>query len=98
MTVGPVGEVISISVVQPRFTKQEKALLLASRRAANARRGRHGRLLSEALDSENQFAYVVRGPVTDWAQKKLNEAEETYRKAHPNADMDALQFWVEKRD
>lgn len=90
------GRVVSVSVTQPRFTPRERALLLASRRAEKARRGQHGRLLSESTDAANQFAYTARGPITDWAQKKLNDVEAAYKKQHPDADMGALHFWVEK--
>lgn len=90
------GHVVSVAVTEPRFTARERALLLASRRAEKARRGRHGRLLSETTDAANQFAYSARGPITDWAQKKLDEAEAAYKKQHPDADMGSLHFWVEK--
>lgn len=85
-----------MTVREAEFTEWDVAVLLADRTEAKKPRGRHGIPLSEALDPGNQFAYVARGPVTDWAQKKLNEAEERYRKANPKADMDSVHFWVEK--
>ncbi len=96
VTLDAAGNVLSVTVTQPRFTPRERALLLASRRVENAPRGRHGQLMSEATDPKNQFAYQARGPITDWAQKKLDEAEDAYKKKYPNADMGSLHFWVEK--
>jgi hypothetical protein len=90
------GRVLSVTVTQSRFTPRERALLLASRREANAPRGRHGLLMSEATDAKNQFAYTARGPITDWAQKRLDDFEDAYKKKHPTADMGSLHFWVEK--
>lgn len=96
VTLGADGNVVSVTVTQPRFTPRERALLLASRRDEKAPRGRHGQLMSEATDPKNQFAYRGRGPVTDWAQKKLDEAEDAYKKSHPNADLGSMHFWVER--
>lgn len=96
VTLDPDGVVLSVTVTQPRFTPRERAVLLASRRAEQARRGQHGQLMSEATDPKNQFAYQARGPITDWAQKKLDEAEDAYKKKYPDADMGSLHFWVEK--
>lgn len=90
------GAVLSVSRSEPRFTPRERALLLASRRAARAPRGQHGHLLSESTNADNQFAYRVSGPRMDWAAKALSDAEESYKKKHPNADMKALHFSVEK--
>lgn len=54
--------------------------------------------MSEAMDAENQFSYEVEGPVTDWAQAKLDEAQEQYKKANPNANTHAMHWTVKKRD
>lgn len=96
VTYGPGGEVLSVTVQEPRFTVTEKALLLAARRSSLAPRGAHGLLLSEATDAANQFAYRVPPPTRDWAQAKLNEARSAYAKAYPDADMDSLLFRVEQ--
>lgn len=87
-----------MSITEPRFNAHERSLLLASRRASQKPRGQHGRLMSETTDAKNQFAYTGHGPITDWAQQKLNEVESAYKKKHPDADMGALHFWVEKND
>lgn len=91
------GNVLTVTVTQPRFTPRERALLLAARREAKKIRGRHGLPMSEVTDAANQFAYVGRGPVTDWAQKTLDDFEDAYKKKYPNAKTDSLHFWVEKR-
>ncbi len=89
------GNVLSVTVTQPRFTPRERALLLASRRSEKALRGRHGLLLSEATDAKNQFAFKVPPPAQDWAQKKLNDVQDAYKKAHPGVDTDSLIWRVE---
>ncbi len=89
---------LSVSKTESRFTARERSLLLASRRSEKVIRGQHGRPMSEATDSKNQFAYRVRGPFTDWAQRKLNETEAAYKKKHPDVDMTSLHFTVEKVD
>ena len=91
------GEVLSVSVQEPRFAPEDKAVLLAARRLQNAPRGDHGVLLAEAMDPENQFAFEVDPPVMDWAAKTRNEFTESYRKQHPTADMSALHIRVRKR-
>lgn len=93
-TVGPEG--VTVTVTEPRFTPREKAMLLASRRADAAPRGRHGMLLSETTDPENQFAYKALPPVTDHAQKVIDKAEAEYRKKYPEAPMGAL-LWRAKK-
>lgn len=85
VTVGPDGEVLSVTVSEPRFTRAEKNALLASRRAERAPRGSHGLLLSEATDPGNQFAFKVPPPITDHAQVALSKAQEAYEKQHPGA-------------
>ncbi len=92
------GNVVSVTVTQPRFTARDRELLLASRRAEKVRRGSHGHPLSEATDPANQFGYKVPPPKQDWAQKKLNEVQEAYKKANPNADIGALLWRVETVD
>lgn len=89
---------LSVTVSEPRFTAEDKAILLASRRLENAPRGDHGILLSESLDPDNQFAFDVDPPVMDWATKKRNDFIDAYRKQYPTADMGALHIRVRKRD
>lgn len=86
-----------MSVCEPRFTPSEVAVLLASRRAENAPRGRHGHLLSEATDPESQGQWNVDLPATDFAQKRLNQEQDAYRKRWgEDADMDSLMWRVER--
>lgn len=97
VTYSPDGEVLSVAVQEPRFSRDEKATLLAARRLANAPRGDHGILLAEAMDPENQFAFEVDPPVTDWAAKKRNEFIDAYKKQYPQADMSAIHVRVRRR-
>lgn len=97
MTLGADGSVLSVTVSEPRFTRREVALLLASRRAEKVPRNRLGVPLHEAMDPANQFAFEVDPPVMDWAMKKRNEVAEAYHKANPKADMDAVHFRTYKR-
>lgn len=92
------GSVLSVSVAEPRFTRREVAVLLASRRAERVRRGPHGVLMSEATARENKFKFRVPLPTEDYAAKALHVAQEKYRKDYPNASMDSLLWRVEKRD
>lgn len=94
-TVGPDG--VTVTVTESRFTRQEKVLLLASRRADAAPRGRHGLLLSETTDPENQFKFRVPFPTTDWAQAEVDKAEAAYRAKYPKAPMGALIWRAEKK-
>lgn len=94
-TVSPEG--VTVAVTEPRFTRHEKALLLASRRAEKAPRGRHGLLLSETTDTKNQFAYRVPPPQRDYAQAAIDKAEAEYRKRYPDAPMGALLWRAEKK-
>lgn len=71
--------------------------MLEDRRVSRLRRGSHGVLMSEAMDPDNQFAFEVDGPVTDWAQAKLDDAQETYKKKYPNANLHALHWTVRRR-
>lgn len=96
MTYAADGVVVSVTVQEPRFAPGDKALLLASRRADRAPRGRHGLLLSEATDPKNQFVYRVKPPITDWAQKAINVKKAEFLKANPTADADSLLWGIER--
>jgi len=98
VTFDPDGNVLSVTVAEPRFTPADKATLLASRRLEMAPRGDHGILLAEALDPANQFAFEVEPPVMDWAAGARNSFIETYKKRHPNVDMSAMHIRVRRRD
>jgi len=88
----------AVTVREAEFSEVDVAMLLAEFERANVLRGRHGRPMSEATAPENQFAYDVPPPTTDWAQKKLKEAQEAFKKSWPQADMDSLLWLVTKRD
>lgn len=96
MTYDADGNVLSFTVSEPRFTPDDKLLLLASRRASNIPRSRSGVALADATDPSKQYAWKVDLPVTDFAQAKLNAARESYKKQYPDADMDSLLWRVEE--
>lgn len=98
VTLDAVGEVVSVTVVEPRFSRHDVAVLLASRRAEKASRGSHGHLLSEATDPALQGKWSVPLPVTDFAQEKLTRAQDAYKKSYPDADMSALLWRVDMDD
>lgn len=97
MTYSPDGDVVSVTVQEPRFTPEEKALLLMSRRREQVdRRGPHGVLLSEAMDPELQDQWVP-VPAVDFVQKRLNAEQKAFREKYGDVmDMDAL-LWSVKR-
>lgn len=96
MTVDADGRVLSVTVSQPRFTRREKALLLASRRDELSR-GKHGFLLSEAMDPANQFKFYAVGPHVDYADKAVLDAERRYAEANKGANMHGVRFRAAKR-
>lgn len=98
VTVDDEGNVLSVTVTEPRFSQRQVALLLASRRKESERRGSHGHLMSDATDPANQFGFEVDGPDVDWAQESLNKFVADYKKRYPNADMDSRLFRVRKKD
>lgn len=76
------GNVTSVSVTEPRFTRAEKALLLVARRRALEPRGPHGVRLSEATDPANDPTswdatgkFVVPLPKVDFAAEALKAAQ-----------------------
>lgn len=87
---------LSVSVAQPRFTRREKALLLASRRDELSR-GKHGFLMSEAMDPANQFKFYSPPPRVDYAEKARLDAEKRYADANKGSNMHGLRFTVLKR-
>lgn len=95
MTVGPDGDVLSVTVTESRFRPEDVAILLESRRMDEEPRGSHGHLLSEATDPKNRTRFKVPPPVTDFAAAQLNSEQKKYSKAWPDADMDSLLWSVE---
>jgi len=96
VTLDASGEVVSVTVVEPRFTPAEKALLLASRLDERVPRGGHGHRLDEATDPAYQYAWHADLPTTDFAQEAINKAQDAYRSAYPDADMGALLWSVSR--
>lgn len=93
------GRLVSaVTVREAEFSAWDRAVLVADWKRTNVLRGRHGLPLSEALDPANQFGFEVLPPLTDWAQKKLNEVQDAFKKKYPEADMDALLWEVKKLD
>lgn len=98
MTVGPDGELLSVSVTQSRFTRGEVALLLASRRKDSEPRSSTGLLLSEATDPKNVGRFKVPEPITDLAAMAIHQAQEARRKKLGDAaGMEYLLWRVEKK-
>lgn len=92
------GNVLSITTTEPRFTPEQKALLLAARRKALAARGSHGFTMAEATDPKNFGKFRVGEPITDLALKAENEARASWRQRHGDEGMENLIFRVEKID
>lgn len=98
ITVDAVGEVVSVTVTEPRFTPAEKAVLLEARRRALAPRGQHGHLLSDATDPKNQYRWRAPLPRQDYAQAEINRLQDEYRKKYPDADLSSYLWRVELDD
>lgn len=96
VTYGPDGEVLSVTVHEPRFTPMEKALLIVARRKANAPRGSHGWLLSEATDKKNAGRFRVEGPDTDLVAKAIGDRAELWEKQNGEGSSKYLLWQVEK--
>lgn len=92
------GRVVSVATSEPRFTRDEVALLLASRRVEQEPRGSHGHLLSQATDPKSRGRWKAQLPTVDFAARELNAAQDAYRKQYPDADMDSLLWAVELRE
>lgn len=87
-----------VTVREPEFTPDELALLLMSRRLQRDM-GRHGIPMAEATDPANQFAFAgYEAPLTDFAEKALEDAKDRYYKAWPNAERNGHLWGVTRRD
>lgn len=84
-----------MTVLEPRFTRSEVDLLLASRRKEKEPRGPHGFTIAEATDPKNQYRFRVPEPYLDFAQLALGKARAAYQKRFPDGDMSAALFRVE---
>jgi hypothetical protein len=88
------GEVVSVTVTEPRFTPNEVETLLAARRL-EASRNEFGILRDVAMDPENQFKFRVVGPRRDWSAEAVRKAQEDYRRRYKDADMSTLRWSAE---
>ena len=82
------GNLTGFTVVcrDPEFTREDVALLLASRRLEQEM-GPHGIPMSEALDPANQFAFEApEKPVIDWAEKTARDASDRYYDGRPKGE------------
>lgn len=84
--------------MEPRFTRADKAILLAARRQALEPRGPHGFTMAEATDKKNFGKFKVGQPITDLALKVQSEAREAWRTKYGADGMEYLMFRVEKDD
>lgn len=98
ITYDAAGEVASIAVTEPRFTRTEKALLIVARRRALEPRGSHGIRISDATDPANDPTswdatgkFVVPLPSVDFAAEALRLEREKW----PEDDKRALLWQVE---
>lgn len=82
VTFDAAGEVVSVTVQEPRFTPHEVDVLLASRREDLKPRGEHGLPLSVATDPNNRGRFKVGLPTRDFAQEALDAEREKYRKTY----------------
>lgn len=99
MTFDADGNVLSVTVAEPRFTAHEKMLLLLARREAMEPRGPHGIKMSEAIDPANYGKFHVPNPTTDLAAKAEYAAKESWKKKWGDqAHMEDKIFRVELRD
>ena len=93
----------SVTVSEPEFSADDLALLRAHLREERTPRGPHGHPLSEAMSADAdpsrhdaKYRYVASLPVTDFAQRALDEAISKYVKAYPDADTGSLRWNVKR--
>ena len=86
------GNVLSVTVSEPRISRAEVEALLASRRLERQPRGDHGHLIADATDPSKKW--VVPKPKRDYAGEKLVKAKGEYRKLYPDADHSTLLWSV----
>ncbi|WP_336647522.1 hypothetical protein [Microbacterium sp. MMO-10] len=91
VTVDRNGEVVSVSVTESRFTREQTELLLQSRRLERIPRNSLGIPLSEATDPANDPSsweatgrYVVPTPSVDFAAEAVRREKETRRQKYPD--------------
>lgn len=100
MTFDAAGEVVSVQITESRFTRDDVALLLASRRDEFEPRGSHGHKLAEAIDPAHEFDWSVEPPIIDFAASAIAKAKSDYKAAMKNADIEydeSTRLWATKR-
>lgn len=86
VTVDAAGNVISVTAAAPRFTRKDKALLLAARRKAIEPRGSHGITFAQATDPANDASSpkatgtFIAKPRVDFAAEAVRIAQEKWPK------------------
>ena len=95
VTYSPDGDVLSVTVSEPRFTVAEKMLLIEARRRARAPRGEHGWLMSVATDPKNAGRVKVGLPYTDFVAKAIGERVEAWEKENGEGSARYLIFNAE---
>lgn len=99
MTLDALGAVVSVTVTESRFSPDDKALLLAARRARDVPRDSNGVLLADAIDPANQFRFEVPPPTTNFAKKALDDAQSAWEKEYGDrAGMGSLLWNVKLKD
>lgn len=99
VTYDAAGDVVSVTVTEPRFSPREVDLLIESRRQEKAPRGPHGHLLSTATDPDVQRRINVPLPRIDYVQRALLKAQERHRAEYgENADYSGELWRVEVSD
>jgi hypothetical protein len=96
VTYGPDGDVLSVTVHEPRFTPEERALLLVARRRALAPRNEFGWLISEATDPKNFGRFRVGVPTTDLVAKAVGEAADAWKARNGDDSLKYLRWGAEK--
>lgn len=97
MTLDADGNVLTVSVSEPRFTALEVETLLAARRLEFSRNDL-GIPHDVAMDPANQGRFNVIGPRRDWSEDAVNQKKADYRRRYPDADMSSLRWSVELID
>ena len=82
-----------MTVQEPRFTRAEVDMLIASRRQDQEPRGAHGFTITEATDPDVQWRVNVDLPTRDYIQQAIDREREAYRKQWgEKAEMGSLLF------
>lgn len=86
------GEVLSVTVSEPRFTPVEKAKLMRSRFEDTRPRGSHGLPLSDATDATKEWEVGL--PTRDFAQQALDRTRAEYEKNYGDSAENGSLIWT----